>query len=65
MTRVHCTPGPTTAEVVLRAHAIIQDAGLDPATCKPETWYTAACQAQNELWVEEVQALAEEVGRSI
>lgn len=54
-----------TAQIIARAYSIIQDAGLNPATCKPETWHAAACQAQNELWVEEVQALAEEVGRSI
>lgn len=48
---------PNTAQVVARAHAIIQAAGLDPATVRPETWFTAADQARNELWLAEVHAL--------
>lgn len=48
---------PNTAQVVARAHAIIQAAGLDPATVRPETWLVAADQARLELAMEEVQAI--------
>lgn len=48
---------PNTAQVIARAHAIIEEAGLDPASCKPETWFVAADQAANELAMEEVASL--------
>lgn len=48
---------PRTAEVVVRAHAIIEAAGLDPAAVRPETWFAAADQASLELAMEEVQAI--------